>query len=80
MQAKLGISQAYASMILRGDRIPPRPLAIRMLREFEWRHPSIADFTDDEIALFERADPWVPPAERPTQDAPTPDEQAGLAA
>ncbi len=69
MQARLGISQAYASMILRGERVPPRPLAIRMFREFEWKHPSIADFTDAELALFERADPWVPPAERPAPES-----------
>lgn len=66
MQDKLGISQAYASMILRGDRTPPRPLAIRIFRELDWKHPSIADFTDDELALFERADPWTP---RPASEA-----------
>jgi len=63
MQAKLGISQAYASMILRGERTPPRSLAIRIFREFDWRHAVIADLTDEQIATLEQVDPWTPRSE-----------------
>lgn len=67
MQTRLGISQTYASMILRGVRTPSRPLAIRMFREFGWKHPVIAELTEEDMATFERIEPWIPTSDR--QDA-----------
>ena len=67
MQDQLGISQTYASMILRGVRVPSRPLAIKIFRLFGWRHESIAALTDEQIDMLETLDPWVPTADR--QDA-----------
>lgn len=58
LQARLGISQAYASMILRNARNPSRPLAIRIFREFGWRHPVIAELTDAQIDALEAVEPW----------------------
>lgn len=60
MQDRLGISQTYASLIHRGVRPAPRPLAIRMYREFGWRHPVIADLSDEQIAMLEEIEPWQP--------------------
>jgi len=63
-----GISSSYASMILSDDpekrRIPPRSLAIAIFRGTGWKHPTIAPLTEDEMAVFERHDPWTPPKER----------------
>jgi hypothetical protein len=58
-----GISPSYASMILSdGDhrRVPPRSLAILLFRKTNWRHPSITDLTDEQMAVFEQVDPWTP--------------------
>lgn len=59
-----GISQSYASMILSGDRTPSRSLAIFIFRKFDWRHPCIADLSEDKIAMLEEIEPWTPPRER----------------
>lgn len=58
---KAGISKSYASEILSGkrDRAPSRPLAIHIYRQTGWRHPLIADLTDDQIATLEAVDPWT---------------------
>lgn len=61
MQERLGISQAYASLIARGKRDPSRPLAIALYREFGWRHDSIASLTDEQIDLLESVEPWRAP-------------------
>ncbi|RKF23356.1 hypothetical protein D6851_02475 [Altericroceibacterium spongiae] len=53
-----GISQSYASMIANGRRTPPRALAIYLLRQTGWRHPSIADLTDKQIDVLESVEPW----------------------
>lgn len=53
-----GISNSYASMILSGQRVPPKSLAIAILRATGWRHDTIAELSDDEIAVLERVDPW----------------------
>lgn len=58
-----GISPSYASMILSdGDhkRVPPRSLAILLFRKTGWKHPSIADLTDQQMEVFEQVDPWTP--------------------
>jgi transcriptional regulator with XRE-family HTH domain len=68
MQERLGISQGYASMILRDERTPAKGLAIRIFREFGWRHPVIADLTDAQIDTLEQVFPWEPKT-RPTDAA-----------
>lgn len=59
-----GISQPYASMILNDDpvkgRTPPRSLAILIYRKVGWKHPTIADLTEDQMRVFEQVDPWTP--------------------
>lgn len=65
-----GISPAYASMILSEDdskrRTPPRPLAILIFRATGWKHASIADLTEEQMAVLEQIEPWTPrqPQER----------------
>ena len=63
LAAKAGISRPYACEIL-GDRIPARPLAIHIFRTTGWRHESIADLSDEHMAVFEQVDPWVPVKDR----------------
>ena len=42
-------------------RTPPRNLAIQIFRKLGWKHPSIAELTDDQIDLLEDAlGPWEP--------------------
>ena len=60
----VGISPSYASMILGGDRTPPLNLAIAIYRKVGWRHPALRKMKVEEMAVFERHDPWVAPAER----------------
>jgi hypothetical protein len=59
-----GISQPYASMILmdQGEhrRVPARSLAILIFRKTGWKHPSIADLTEEQMRVFEEVDPWSP--------------------
>ena len=59
-----GISQSYASMILSDEegkrRVPPRSLAILIFRKTGWRHSTIADLTEEQMAVFEQVDPWSP--------------------
>lgn len=59
-----GISQSYASMILSGARQPSRPLAIHIFRKTGWKHPLIADLTEEQMDVLEAVDPW-----KPAQDA-----------
>lgn len=61
-----GISVPYASQILSGTRAPSRSLAIHIMRTTDWRHESIADLTDEQIAMLEEIEPWKP---QPVQDA-----------
>lgn len=60
---KAGISKSYASEIL-ADKRPTlgRPLAIHIYRKTGWRHPSIADLSDEQMRVFEAVDPWTPKA------------------
>lgn len=62
-----GISVPYASQILSADpvkaRAPSRPLAIHIMRATGWRHESIADLTDEQIAVLEELEPWKPQAD-----------------
>jgi hypothetical protein len=58
------ISKSYASEILSGKRPPSRPLAIHIFRKTGWRHDSIADLTEEQMALLEEIEPWTPPKER----------------
>ena len=60
MQDRLGISQGYASLLLSTKRDPAKGLAVRMFREFGWRHPVIANLTDEQIDLLEQMEPWRP--------------------
>ena len=69
LRVQAGISQSYASMILAGSRIPPRPLAIHIFRQTGWKPSAIADLTDEQISTLEAIDPWVPMTERQTPTA-----------
>lgn len=55
-----GISRGHASDILNDKRPPSRGLAIHILRKTGWRHPVIAELTDDQIAFLEGIEPWIP--------------------
>lgn len=55
---KAGISKSYASEILNAKRAPSRPLAIHIFRSTGWRHPLIADLTDEQMATLEAIQPW----------------------
>lgn len=55
-----GISKGYASDILADNQPPSRPLAIHILRKTGWRHPMLADLTDDQLAVLEEIEPWSP--------------------
>lgn len=72
---ELGISQPYASMILSDDpdpakrRKPARSLAILIFRKFNWKHPSIAELTEEQMVVFEQVDPWTPPKDRQDEAA-----------
>lgn len=58
---KAGISKGYASDILNGKRPTlGRPIAIHIYRTTGWRHPVIADLTEEQMAVFEQVDPWSP--------------------
>jgi len=48
-----GISIAYASMILSGDRTPAMPLAINIYRKTGRKFGPIAQATDAEIDMLE---------------------------
>lgn len=62
----VGISSSYASMILSDSddttksRVPPRSLAILIFRKTDWKHPSIADLTEEQMTVFEQIEPWTP--------------------
>jgi hypothetical protein len=55
----VGISKSYASEILSGKR-PARSLAIHIFRKTGWRHETIADLTDEQMAMLEQIEPWTP--------------------
>jgi transcriptional regulator with XRE-family HTH domain len=55
-----GISLSYASEIANGKRQPSRALAIHILRKTGWRHPLLADLSDDQLDLLESIEPWSP--------------------
>jgi hypothetical protein len=70
------ISKSYASEILtrvreggEKGRKPSRPLAIHILRTTGWRHPILADLSDEQIDTLEAIEPWVAPADRPAEQA-----------
>lgn len=58
LSAQAGISLSYASEIVNKRREPSRSLAIHILRKTGWRHPSIADLSDEQIALLEEIEPY----------------------
>ncbi len=68
LTAAVDISLSYATMILsesddpNKSRTPPRSLAILIYRKTDWRHPSIADLTEDQMQVLEAVDPWTPKA------------------
>lgn len=55
-----GISLPYASQIISGNRQPSRSLAIHIFRTAGWKHPLIADLTDEQIDLLGAVEPWQP--------------------
>jgi hypothetical protein len=63
LAAKAGISKPYACEIL-GSRVPARPLAIHIFRTTGWRHPVIAELTEEQMTVLESIEPFVPMAER----------------
>lgn len=68
LSESVGISSSYASMILSESddpaksRTPPRSLAILIFRKFGWKHPSIANLTEEQMDVIEAVDPWKPRA------------------
>lgn len=61
---KAGISKGYASDILNGKRQSlGRPILIHIYRTTGWRHSTIADLTEEDMATLERIDPWSPRSE-----------------
>lgn len=62
LAAAADISKSYASEILNDKRTPARSLAIHIFRRTGWRHPSIADLTDDQMLMLEQIEPWTPRA------------------
>lgn len=60
LAAAAGISLSYASEIANEKRRPSRALAIRILRKTGWRHPLLADLTDEQIDVLETVEPWAP--------------------
>ncbi len=63
LASQASISLSYASEIANGKRNPSRSLAIHILRKTGWRHPVIAQLTDEQIDTLEQVEPWTP-AER----------------
>lgn len=55
-----GISVPYASQILSGTRTPARSLAIHIFRKTGWKHPLIAELTDEQLSTLEQIEPWSP--------------------
>lgn len=59
-----GISPSYASMILSDAddpdkrRTPSRSLAIFIFRQLGWKHPLIADLSEEQMATLEEIDPY----------------------
>jgi hypothetical protein len=67
-----GISVPYASQVIKGGRTPARRLAIHIFRRTGWRHDSIADLSDEQMAMLEAIEPWSPrpaTAEQPARAA-----------
>lgn len=61
---KAGISISYASQIATGARRPSRPLAIHIMRRTGWKHPVLADLSDEQITMLESIEPWTPTRDR----------------
>lgn len=55
---KTGLSRSYACEIVNGTRTPSRPLAIHIFRRTGWKHPRLADLTDEQLAMLEGIEPW----------------------
>jgi transcriptional regulator with XRE-family HTH domain len=57
-----GISKSYASEILNDelDKAPSRSLAIHIYRKLGWRHPIIAEITEEQMSVLEQVEPWTP--------------------
>lgn len=58
LSAKAGISLSYASEIVGGKRTPSRALAIHIFRKVGWKHPAIADLTEEQMKMLEEIEPW----------------------
>lgn len=56
--AAVGISKSYASEIANAKRDPSRSLAIFIFRKTGWRHPTIADLSDEQMTMLEQIEPW----------------------
>jgi hypothetical protein len=63
-------------MIANGKRTPPRSLAIHIFRVTGWRHPAIADLTDEQIITLEAIEPWARREPTPTPSEPSAQEAA----
>lgn len=63
LSEQAGISRSYASEIVNNKRPPSRPLAIHIFRTTGWRHSTIAELSDDQIAMLETIEPWARAAE-----------------
>ena len=59
-----GISAGYASDMLNGKRPLPRALALHIFQKTGWKHDSVSNLTDQQIAVLETVEVWVAPKRR----------------
>lgn len=57
LAAATGLSRSYAHEIVNGERIPSQATSIRIYRQTGWKISNIASFSDEDIAVLERALP-----------------------
>jgi hypothetical protein len=59
----LGVSKAHASQIVNGKHRPSLSLAVAIWRTTGWKCPRVAHATDEQLAVIEAVDPWMPRSE-----------------
>lgn len=57
-----GISVSYLSELVTNAKPARIPVLIHIFRSSGWRHPHIAEMTEQEMQAFEKYDRWSPPA------------------
>lgn len=54
LSRRAGISKSFAFHILRGDRVPAQPMALKIWRATGLKFGDLAKLNDDEIAVIEK--------------------------